>query len=158
MEVKIVTYNSEHFEGVDQLWCEAFPDDPLWNRANIAIPAKLAVQPGLFLVALEGDCVVGTTMAGYDGHRGWLYAAAVRLTHRRAGIGAKLIAEAENRLGVLGCTKINLQVRSANAEVVSFYRGLGYAVEERISLGKRLQPSRGSEKLGLEDGNSCVLQ
>src|SRR4051794_33976436 len=141
MEAKIVAYSSEHFDGVDQLWREAFPDDPPWNRAKVAIPAKLAVQPGLFLVAVDGDRVVGTTMAGYDGHRGWLYAAAVRVTHRRAGIGTKLIAEAESRLAALGCTKINLQVRSTNAEVVSFYRRLGYGVEERVSLGKRLQPS-----------------
>lgn len=144
MEAKIVTYSSEHFDAVDQLWREAFPDDPPSNRADVAIPAKLAAQPELFLVALDGDRVVGTTMAGYDGHRGWLYAVAVRRSDRRVGIGAKLVAEAERRLGALGCTKVNLQVRSTNAEVVAFYRELGYAVEERVSLGKRLHPSGGT--------------
>ena len=144
MEAKIVTYSSEHFDGVDRLWREAFPGDPPWNRADVAIRAKLAVQPDLLLVALDGDVVVGTTMAGYDGHRGWLYTVAVRLTHRRAGMGGKLIAEAERRLAALGCTKINLQVRSTNAEAVSFYAGLGYAVEERVSLGKRLHPPAGA--------------
>jgi hypothetical protein len=34
--------------------------------------------------------------------------------------------------------KINLQVRATNAGVVAFYEQLGYAVEERVSMGKRL--------------------
>lgn len=136
--IRVEPYRAALFEGVRALWLEAFPDDPPHNRAEAAIPAKLAVQPELLLVALEGDEVVGTTMAGYDGHRGWLYAVAVRETHRRAGVGTLLIAEAERRLAELGCTKINLQVRAENAAVAAFYRGLGYAVEERVSMGKRL--------------------
>lgn len=138
MDVDIVSYRSEHFDGVDQLWREAFPDDPPWNRAAAAVPAKLAVQPELFLVACDEGRVVGTAMAGYDGHRGWLHAVAVRASLRRSGVGAKLVDEAERRLRALGCAKINLQVRSTNPAVVAFYQRLGYAVEERVSLGKRL--------------------
>ena len=77
-------------------------------------------------------------MAGYDGHRGWLYAIAVLSGHRARGIGARLVREAEQRLHELGCRKINLQVRSTNAEVVSFYEAVGYFVEDRISMGKRV--------------------
>jgi ribosomal protein S18 acetylase RimI-like enzyme len=39
----------------------------------------------------------------------------------------------------MGCTKINLQVRSSNMAVVDFYQSLGYAIEERVSMGKRMQ-------------------
>jgi ribosomal protein S18 acetylase RimI-like enzyme len=131
-------YRAEHFADIAALWREAFPDDPPWNAAEIAIPAKLAVQPELFLVGLDGGRAVGSIMAGYDGHRGWLYAVAVRVSHRRRGIGAALVRAAEERLHALGCRKINLQVRATNRAVVEFYEGLGYAVEERASLGKRL--------------------
>jgi ribosomal protein S18 acetylase RimI-like enzyme len=41
-------------------------------------------------------------------------------------------------LEALGCPKVNLQVRATNTAVISFYRSLGYDVEERASLGKRL--------------------
>ncbi len=44
----------------------------------------------------------------------------------------------ERALQAAGCRKINLQVRSANASAVGFYRALGYSVEERVSLGKVL--------------------
>ena len=136
--IAIEAYREAHFDGVRALWLEAFPDDPPHNRAEVAIPAKLAVQPELFLVALDGGEVVGTAMAGYDGHRGWLYSVAVRRSHRRTGVATLLIGDAERRLAQLGCTKINLQVRAENAAVAAFYRGLGYEVEERVSMGKRL--------------------
>ena len=45
---------------------------------------------------------------------------------------------AERRLQELGCVKINLQIQSTNASVAEFYRCLGYEVEERISMSKRL--------------------
>jgi len=142
----IISYAPEHFEGVDRLWSEAFPDDPPWNRADAAIPAKMKVQPDLLLVAVEDGTVAGSIMAGYDGHRGWLYAVAVLKTHQRRGIGAALVREAELRLQALGCTKVNLQVRSTNASVVGFYKELGYAVEERVSLGKCLPTCTGSPR------------
>ena len=138
MTVTVEAYRDAHFEGVRSLWLEAFPDDPPHNRAEVAIPAKLAVQPDLLLVAVDGDVVVGTAMAGYDGHRGWLYSVAVRQTHRRTGIATLLIADAEQRLARLGCTKVNLQVRAENAAVAALYRSLGYEIEERVSMGKRL--------------------
>jgi ribosomal protein S18 acetylase RimI-like enzyme len=80
-------------------------------------------------------------MAGYDGHRGWLYSVAVRRDSKRAGIGRALIRHAEEALQALGCAKVNLQVRATNAEVVQFYERLGYAAEDRISLGRRLSPA-----------------
>ncbi len=53
-DFRVVPYGFDNFAGVEALWREAFPDDPPWNRAEVVIPAKLAVQPELFLVAL-GD-------------------------------------------------------------------------------------------------------
>jgi ribosomal protein S18 acetylase RimI-like enzyme len=144
----IVTYQPSHFDGIRVLWHEAFPNDPPWNAAEIAIPAKLKLQPELFLVAIDQDSVdqdlvdqdlvVGSIMAGYDGHRGWLYAAAVLQSHQRQGIGTALVREAETLLSAMGCTKINLQVRASNTAVTAFYNSLGYEIEERVSMGKRL--------------------
>ena len=134
----ITPYSSAYFEGVKTLWQEAFPDDAPWNKAEVAVPAKLAAQPELFLVALHGDLVIGSIMAGYDGHRGWLYAVAVLNSRRRQGVGAALVRGAEDRLRSMGCSKINLQVRATNAIVIEFYKRLGYMIEERTSMGKRV--------------------
>jgi ribosomal protein S18 acetylase RimI-like enzyme len=137
----VTEYRSDHFEGLRSLWEEAFPNDPPWNQAEVAVPAKVAVQPDLLLVARDDGQVVGTAMAGYDGHRGWLYTVAVKSSHQREGVGSMLVEEAERRLAALGCGKINLQVRATNAAVTAFYRRLGYEVEERVSMGKRIAAS-----------------
>jgi ribosomal protein S18 acetylase RimI-like enzyme len=50
-----------------------------------------------------------------------------------------LMKEAERVLLAAGCPKINLQVRSTNQEVISFYRAIGFTVDDVISMGKRLQ-------------------
>jgi len=39
-----------------------------------------------------------------------------------------------------GCTKINLQIRPSNSPVVEFYKSVGYEIEARISMGKRVVP------------------
>lgn len=138
--MEIRRYRPADFEGVQSLWEEAFPGDPPWNRAETAIPAKLAFQPELLFVAVDEDRVTGSVMAGYDGHRGWLYSVAVRQGCRRDGVGSMLVREAERALAALGCEKVNLQVRGSNEAVTRFYAKLGYAVEERVSLGRRLSP------------------
>jgi len=138
MTVAIRVYREADFAEVRTLWQQVFSDDPPWNRAEEAVPAKLAIQPDLFLVASDGANVIGTIMAGYDGHRGWLYAVAVSESRRRAGVGSALVREAEIRLAALGCRKINLQIRATNIQVQAFYDRLGYGTEDRISMGKRL--------------------
>jgi predicted N-acetyltransferase YhbS len=96
----IATYNGEHFSGVEALWVEAFPNDAPWNAAAISIPEKLRFQPDLMLVALDGNHVIGSVMAGYEGHRGWISRIAVLSSHKNRGVGRDLLMEAERRLEV----------------------------------------------------------
>lgn len=137
----IATYQSEHFSGVDHLWREAFPNDGFWNAAATAIPQKIRFQPDLMLVALDGEHVVGSVMAGYEGHRGWISRIAVLKSHRGNGVGQSLLTEAERRLAALGCLKVNLQVVESNSATVEFYEKSGYQVEPRISMSKHLPAS-----------------
>lgn len=140
MSVVIEPCSKDDLAGIDALWREAFAGDEPRHRAKAAVPAKLVFQPDLFLVAREEGRVIGSIVAGYDGYRGHINRVAVLESHRRKGVGALLVRAAEARLSALGCTKINLQIRAANHAVASFYRGLGYAVEDRISMGKLVVP------------------
>ncbi len=131
-------YRPDDESAVMALWRDAFPDPAPWNEPRSVIAKKLATQPDLFFVAVSEGAVVGTAMGGFDGHRGWLYTVAVRPDLRRLGIGTALVRHVEAALETLGCSKVNLQVLASNASVVAFYARLGYAVEERVSMGKRL--------------------
>ena len=109
-----------------------------WNDPHRDIRRKLAVQPDLLLVGEIDGAVGATAMVGYDGHRGWINYLAVLPEYRGYGYGRAMVAHAEGRLKHLGCPKINLQVRSTNFAVQSFYEHLGYVVDPVVNMGKRL--------------------
>lgn len=138
MSVNVCLYNKKHREGLIALWLEAFPNDPPWNEPNIALEEKLKHQPELLFVAEDKSKIVGSVMAGYDGHRGWIYSVAVSLDHREKGTASVLLEKAEKALIKLGCVKVNLQIRSDNYGVQEFYKKNGYSIEDRISMGKKV--------------------
>ena len=120
----------------------------LWKRCGLVKPhndprkdilRKSKVKPEMFLVGLLNGKIVAAVMAGYDGHRGWINYLAVSPEHQKKGFGRQMMDEAEQLLWAEGCPKINLQVRTANAEVLAFYRAVGFVQDEVVSLGKRLE-------------------
>ena len=110
-----------------------------WNDPRKDIARKLRVQPELFLVGAVDGRVAASVMAGYEGHRGWINYLAVDPGLRRGGLGKAMMAAAEKRLGLLGCPKVNLQIRRGNEDVVAFYDRLGYVEDDVVSMGKRLE-------------------
>ena len=135
-EILIRIYQDADHDGVVALWNLAFPDDPPWNEPFEFIRRKCKTQADLFWVAAEGNSIIGTVVAGYDGVRGWIYHLAVDPSKRRRGTARRLMETAEQALETLGCAKINLQVRSDNLAVIEFYKALGYSIEERVQMGK----------------------
>jgi ribosomal protein S18 acetylase RimI-like enzyme len=120
----------------------------LWTRCGLVRPQndpkkdilrKLKVRPDLFLVGLHHGKIVAAVMVGYEGHRGWINYLAVSPEHQKKGFGRQMMGEAERLLRSEGCPKINLQVRTANGEVLAFYRALGFIPDDVVSLGKRLE-------------------
>lgn len=137
MTVRIRAFREDDTAQAVALWEAAGLTRP-WNDPHRDIERKLAVQRELFLVAEDGDRVVGTVMGGYDGHRGWLYYLATADTHRGQGVGAALVAEVERLLEDMGCPKVQLMVRPDNAGARGFYDALGYEPFETWATGKRL--------------------
>ena len=144
MSVTIRVFSEADTEAVIALWRQAFPEYNDASRPHrnphLSIANKLGTQPELFFVATRDadGALVGTAMAGYDGHRGWLYSVAVAPEARRHGLGTRLVRHAENALAAMGCLKLNLQVLTDKAEVLAFYEQLGYRTDAVVSLGKRL--------------------
>ncbi|TWT46379.1 Acetyltransferase YpeA [Thalassoglobus neptunius] len=138
MSIEVRKYQSSDRNAVVLLWNVVFPNSTGHNDPDASIDRKCAHDDGLFFVAEDSGEVVGTAMGGYDGHRGWIYSLAVLPTRQRQGIGRLLIQHTEGALAQLGCPKVNLQVRSDNAEIVEFYHSLGYETEQRVSMGKRI--------------------
>ena len=140
MKYEIINFdNINHRAQVISLWSVVFGYEAEHNASELVIDKKLSFDDGLFFVAIDNSGVAGTVMAGYDGHRGWIYSIAVAPDHRHQKLGSELLAFAEQKLSDIGCLKINLQIMQCNKEVENFYLSNGYQTEKRISMGKRLQ-------------------
>ncbi len=70
---------------VVELWRNVFGYETAHNDPHLTISKKIAADDGLFFVAAEDTQIVGTVMAGYDGHRGWLYSVSVHPNKRLRG-------------------------------------------------------------------------
>jgi len=137
--VEIRPFHAADESAVIALWERCKLTRP-WNDPRKDIQRKLGVQRELFLVGVEQGIIVAAVMAAYDGHRGSVKYLAVDPQHRRRGHGAALMRRVEEVLKERGCPKVNLAVRTANVEVIAFYKKLGYVPDEVVPLGKRLIP------------------
>lgn len=137
--MRIRPYEASDQAAVIALWQKCELTRP-WNNAGLDIERKLAVNREWFLVGeLQGE-IVSSAMFGYEGHRGWVNYLAVHPAHQGQGFARAMMGYGEQLLLGAGCPKLNLQVRSSNAQALAFYARLGYGIDEVVSLGKRLIP------------------
>jgi ribosomal protein S18 acetylase RimI-like enzyme len=135
--MKIRRYRSKDEKVVIDLWIESGLVTA-WNNPKRDIERKLKVNPEWFLVGEHQNKIIATCMAGYEGHRGWINYLAVSHEYQRRGFATKIMQEAQRLLRKAGCPKINLLVRKTNANVIEFYKTLGFNVDDVVSMGKRL--------------------
>ena len=109
-----------------------------WNDPKADFDLALATPTSTILLFRDGTRIVASVMAGFDGHRGWVYYLAVDPACQRRGLGGQLMAAAESWLRTHGSPKIQLMVRHDNSDATAFYRSLGYEVQEVITIGRRL--------------------
>jgi ribosomal protein S18 acetylase RimI-like enzyme len=119
----------------------------LWLKTGISVGSidsregilqTIQYNPDLFLVADNGQRVVGTVIGTYDGRCGWAHHVDVDPQWQGAGVGAALMCELENRLRACGCATLNLTVTRTNAQVQGFYERLGFDPRDVVCMRKCL--------------------
>ena len=120
----------------------------LWEACGLTRPwndpardARLAIEgaTSAILGLRDGDALIASVMVGFDGHRGWVYYLAVAPDRRREGLGRLLMVAAEAWLRDRGAPKLQLMVRSNNADALGFYEALGLERQEVVTLGRFLR-------------------
>lgn len=137
MQIELRPFQADDTDQTVALWQACGLTRP-WNDPYKDIRRKLDEDPLLFRVAVYDTQVIGSVMAGFDGHRGWIYYLAVLPQYQSRGLGKRLVKDAEARLHAIGCPKIQLMIRQENTAVSAFYQTLGYEPADVVVLGKRL--------------------
>lgn len=89
---------------------------------------------GLSFVAVDAGEIVGSTLCGTDGRRGYLQHVAVAKSHRRRGIATALVERSINALAERGIDKCHLMVLSDNVGAQAFWTSLGWKERSEIRL------------------------
>jgi len=105
---------------------------------DVSLAAMASRNPGLCIVGCEGDRIVASALAGFDGRRGWLYHVAAHPDVRRRGIATRLVRTIEDRLRAMGCRKLNLIVWEGEEDAMAFWAGIGYRREKTVEYAKEL--------------------
>jgi len=140
MEPLIRGARPDELEGVLALWRAAdtvasITDDTAALRVLTSTPTAALI------VAVDGDAIVGTIVAGFDGWRGEIYRLAVSPGHRRRGIARALVAEAERFLAAKGARKLNALVMRDHGHALRFWHACSYDEDARLTrFTKVVQP------------------
>jgi ribosomal protein S18 acetylase RimI-like enzyme len=131
----------EDVEDVISLWSRCGLTRP-WNTParDIAF-ARDGSNSEVLVARLEG-AVTASVMVGHDGHRGTVYYVSVEPQQQGRGFGRQVMAAAEAWLAERGVWKLNLLLRADNEKARGFYEALGYEVEPRLSMARRLIAAR----------------
>jgi ribosomal protein S18 acetylase RimI-like enzyme len=99
---------------------------------------KLDRDPDLFMIACDGERIIGSVIGGFDGRRGMIYHLAVANGYRNQGIASRLMEEVENKLRALGCIRCYLFVTPDNHVAKQFYENRGWKPMKIIPFAKDL--------------------
>ena len=100
-----------------------------------ALAKYLARNPDSSFVAInEEDKLVGVSLAGHDGRRGYLHHVAVNPDYRNLGLGRKLVDACLRALKAEGIEKCHLWVKVDNTAGKSFWNHVGWRERTDIAL------------------------
>lgn len=100
-----------------------------------ALAKYLIRNPGCsFVAVLQSGKLVGVSLAGHDGHRGYLHHVAVDPEYRKQGLGRLLVDACLTALKAEGIEKVHLWVKADNDAGKSFWNYLGWRERTDIVL------------------------
>ncbi|PCN50356.1 ribosomal-protein-alanine N-acetyltransferase, partial [Candidatus Geothermarchaeota archaeon ex4572_27] len=90
------------------------------------LKALLILHGEFFLVAVDGDRVVGYVVAAPMKGYGHILSIAVDPSMQRRGVGSALLSEVMGRLRARGINRFRLEVRADNEAAIRFYERHGF--------------------------------
>jgi GNAT superfamily N-acetyltransferase len=85
------------------------------------------MRHGRFLVLEDGGALAGCVYVRVNGDTGYFGLLSTDPSRQRQGIGARLIAAAEEACRAAGCGEMEIEVVNLRTELPPFYRRLGYS-------------------------------
>ena len=102
-----------------------------WSRALVEEGVVGELPTVRYLVATDGDEVVGHAVVSVVADVSELQRIAVNAAHRRAGLATSLLEEVVDLARIEGADRLLLEVREDNAGAIAFYAARGFVEIDR---------------------------
>ena len=102
-----------------------------WSRALVEEGVAGELPTVRYLVATDGDEVVGHAVVSVVADVSELQRIAVNAAHRRAGLATSLLEEVVDLARIEGADRLLLEVREDNAGAIAFYAARGFVEIDR---------------------------
>ena len=134
MNVLIEPMIIEHYDEVIALWKASENIGLSSADEREKIKSYLVRNPGMSFVAKENDDIIGAALGGHDGRRGYLHHLSIAESHRKRGIGRKLVEKCIESLRNIGIQKCHLFIFHTNKEGKTFWNKIGWSLRSDIQL------------------------
>lgn len=131
----------DEVEAVLALWAVAGENAARPTDSAADVERLIARDPEALVLAVDGDELVGSVIAGWDGWRCHLYRLAVHPAHRRRGIGRLLVEHTERRFTASGGKRADAMVLDDNALGGAVWAAAGYVRQEEWSRWVKALPA-----------------
>jgi len=128
----------DDYDAIVELWSAAGSHVDLAAReSRHAFTRQLAQFRDLFLVAVEGDRIIGVVLGSHDGRKGWINRLAVHPHHRREGVAAALVTACDTAIRAEEISIVCALVETGNAASAALFRRLGYADDTPVAYFRK---------------------
>ncbi len=126
--MKTRTAAPQDAENIARMVNAAFRPERFFTDGDRTSPEKVLalLEKGKFLLAEEAGRLTGCVYVELRGERGYFGLLAVDPAQQRAGLGSRMVAEAEQYCRAAGCRFMDLTIVNLRAELPGFYHRLGY--------------------------------
>ena len=123
--MRIRTATAADARTVLELW-QAADAVPSVTDDEASVLRLLERDPEALLLAVDGERIVGTLIAGWDGWRGNMARLAVLPELRRRGVASTLVATARARLAAMGARRVTALVVTGRAQAEGVWSAVGF--------------------------------
>ena len=138
MNIEIREMLIDDYNDVLRLWKQMPGIELSSSDSRGKIDSFLKANPGLSLVARDGNLLAGAVLCGEDARRGYIHHLAVDSAYRRCGVGTDLIDLCLARLYDRGIPKCHLSVYGDNDHAIEFWRRTGWIERCELIMMSRL--------------------
>jgi ribosomal protein S18 acetylase RimI-like enzyme len=121
----------DDWDGVAEVWKNHEGTNPV-DDSEEGFTRYLKRNPATSFVAVDGERIIGTILAGHDGRRGIFHHVVVAPEYRGQGIGRMLVESAMEALRKEGIQKVLLVVFTHNENGNQFWEHMGFTVRDDL--------------------------